>query len=112
MKYDYSGYPGGLLSDDGTTFIYVEFWYYADTPLVDIYRQGKKINTFSLKGRSFNIPEAKLVQTVSHHLWLKEERNAYAYFQDKTNRLLIKIHTIDGRTHLIDIMKGRETSSK
>lgn len=110
MKYDYTGYPGGLLSDDGQTFIYVEFWYYADTPLVDIYRQGKKINTFSLKGRSFNIPEEKLVQTVSHHLWLKEEGTAYSYFRDKTNRLLIKILTIDGRTHFIDIKKGRLTS--
>jgi hypothetical protein len=78
--------------------------------MVDIYRSGIKINTISLEGRGFNIPEEKLIQTVSHHLWLKEEGTAYAYFQDKSNHPFIKLQTIDGRTHLIDIRKGRVTS--
>jgi hypothetical protein len=109
IKYDYTGYPGGLLSNDGQTFVYVEFWYYADSPLVDIYRKGKKVNTSGLKGVNFKVPKDKLVETVSHHLWLWDEGNAYAYMINN-KRLLLEIRTIDGRKHYIDISGGRFTS--
>ncbi|WP_121357770.1 hypothetical protein [Flavisolibacter nicotianae] len=109
IKYDYTGYPGGLLSDDGQTFVYVEFWYYASSPLVDIYRQGKKVNTSALKGLNFKVPKDKLVETVSHQLWLWDEGNAYSYTTNN-KRLLLEIRTIDGRKHYIDISSGRFAS--
>jgi hypothetical protein len=108
-KYDYSGYPGGLISDDGQTFTYVEFWYYAKSPQVDIYRQGKKINTKRLKGLNFKISEDKLVETISHHRWLWDEGNAYGY-KIRNNKLHLEIRTIDGRLHYIDIVNGRFSS--
>ena len=107
MKYDYTGYPGGLLSDDGQTFTYIEYWYYANSPQIDVYRKGKKVNTLALVGKNFRIAEEKLVQTVSHQLWLKEEGRAYMYYRGKDNRLLLKVYTIDGKTHFVDLHNGR-----
>jgi hypothetical protein len=106
IKYQYTGYPGGMISDDGKTFIYVEFWYYANSSLVDIYRQGDKVNTSRLKGVNFKIPKDKLVETVSHQLWLWDEGNAYAY-KTYNNQLLLELRTIDGRTHYVNISNGR-----
>jgi hypothetical protein len=108
-KYDYTGYPGGMLSSDGQTFTYVEFWYYANSPLIDIYRQGKRVNTSGLTGLNFNIPRSKLVQTVSHQLWLWDEGNAYTY-KSNNNQLLLELRTIDGRIHDIDVSNGRLSS--
>ena len=106
MNYDYTGYPGGLLSDDGKVFTYVEFWFYADIPLVDIYREGKKPNTSGLKGENFNIPKEKLARTVSHQLWLWKEGDATSYIY-KNNKLCLKLRSIDGRIHYIDISNGK-----
>ena len=109
ITYDYTGYPGGLISDDGQTFTYVEYCYYANSPLVDIYHQGKKVNTSGLRGGSFKVPKDKLIETVSHKLWLWDEVNAYRY-KSQNSLLLLEIRTIDGRMHYIDIAKGQLAS--
>ncbi len=68
--YTHDGYSGGYLSDDGSTFAYVNFWYEPDGPAVSMYHQGK--NTGILFGRAFNIPASALRSTVSHQLWLDD----------------------------------------
>jgi hypothetical protein len=106
MTYDYTGYPHGILSNDGKTFTYIHFWYRSHTPLVHIYRQGQKINTLGLIGRNFRIPIHKLQPTSSHHLWLALEKAPYHYYTDN-NHLFVKINTIDGKSHYIDTLTGQ-----
>lgn len=98
-SYDYDGYPGGLVAPDGKTFVYVSFWYYADSPVVSIYREGRQK---VLMGGAFGIPSSSLVDTVSHKLWLSDERASHELVDEET----LRIQTIDGRTHLINLEDG------
>ena len=74
--YQYSGYADGQLSDDGKYFVYVEYWYYPQIPLVKIYKNGEHISSDSLTGLSFKIQPDKLAETASHWLWLSNGNNA------------------------------------
>ncbi|MBI4341826.1 MAG: hypothetical protein HY599_00490 [Candidatus Omnitrophica bacterium] len=69
-EYTHEGYSGGYLSDDGSTFAYVNSWYEPDGPTVSMYHLGK--NAGVIVGREFNIPAAALRSTVSHQLWLDD----------------------------------------
>ncbi|WP_299948458.1 hypothetical protein [uncultured Microbulbifer sp.] len=64
--YDPSGYAGGYLSDDGKVFVYVEYWYHKDRPVVKIFREDCKI----FKDGNFFKVGKNLKKTVSHELWL------------------------------------------
>jgi hypothetical protein len=97
--FDYNGYPGGLLSDDASTFVYVDYWYYADSPAVFIYRNGSKVG--SLAGGAFNILADKLISTASHQLWLKDDGRCL-FKQEPGKPLLLELTTIDGVKHVID----------
>lgn len=98
--YQYDGYTGGLLSDDGVTFPGVSFWSYVDSPVSDIYRTGQRR---SLKGRAFEIHERKLEKAVSYRLWLRrDERPCELISVDS-----LRVNTIDGRSHLVDLRTGR-----
>ena len=97
--YRYDGYPGGVLASDGRTFVYVNYWFYSDRPVVRIYREGRR---FDLVGAAFNISESKLIATVSHQVWLSDRRPAYALLNEQT----LKIRTIDGKTHLVHLATG------
>lgn len=110
VKYDYSGYPDGILSNDGQTFIYVEYWYYSNANMVAIYRNGKRINAPNLKGEDFKIPPHKLQQTVSHQRWLKIEGPAYNFVRTSNDKLLLRIQTIDDKIHFFDITNGKRVT--
>ena len=99
MTYDYDGYSGGMVAPDGKTFVYVNYWFYPDSAVVRIYREGRQ---FGLTGAAFDIPESKLVDTVSHKLWLSQHRSFYAQIDENT----LQIHTIDGKSHLIHLGSG------
>ena len=88
--YHYDGYPGGIISSDGMTFVYVNYWFYADTAVVRIYREDHLLD---LVGAVFKIPESKLIDTVSHQLWLSERRPAYKLLDEER----LQIQTIDGK---------------
>ncbi len=109
--YEYSGYEGGDLSDDGKYFVYLEFWYYKDYPLLKIYNNGTAINTNSLKGSNFKISPKKLVNTVSHTLWLSDtNENGFIITSDK--QISYMVTTIDKKKHFINLDKGTYFKSK
>lgn len=68
--YDHDGYPGGILSNDGMYFVYVEFWYRHTRPAVRIYSKGASC---SFTGAQLGLTEDSLRKTVSHRLWLNGE---------------------------------------
>lgn len=101
--YEYSGYPDGFLSDNGKHFVYVEYWYYEDVPLLKIYSKGKRIATDKLTGASFNIDREKITETVSHSLWLSHN-GAFATFKQDD----LELTTIDERKHRINLSSGKK----
>lgn len=65
--YRYDGYSGGLLSNDGQYFAYVDFWYRHETAAVQIYHGGAYC---FFTGEQLGMEPRSLAQTVSHQLWL------------------------------------------
>lgn len=99
-SYLYDGCTGGLLSDDGTTFVYVSFWYYEKSPAVTIYQTGELKK--QIIGREFNVDRSKLQRTVSHQLWLNPSRN-YRLIRTKEVPLGLEINTIDLQRIIVDL---------
>jgi hypothetical protein len=103
--YDYDGYPGGMLSDDGIAFVTVNPWYKDDAPVVTVYHNGRK--TAALRGADFHIERSALKQAASHQLWLKDDGEAYRFSRDSGGRLTLKIETIDGKSHILTTETGK-----
>lgn len=89
-EYKPSGYSGGYLSNDGSTFSYVEFWYYLNSPVLKMYREECNIQ----KNGSFFTVGRELQKTDSHELWLKEGRNV-KYYSSK-GKLYLQLETVKG----------------
>jgi len=89
-KYKPSGYSGGHLSNDGSTFSYVGAWYYPYSPVVKIYREECNI----LKNGSFFAVGSVLEKTVSHELWLKEGGNVE--YRSIGGKLYLQFETVKG----------------
>lgn len=103
VPYDYLGYKDGILSNDGSTFAQVSFWYYHNKPVVIIYRNGKK--TASIKGRAFDLFKGKLERSVSHTLWFPD--TGYDYdFITRNDVLYLRINTRYSSEFLIDTLTG------
>jgi len=97
-EYVYDGYSTGALSNDGSTFAYVNYWYYADEPVVYMYRRCEA--TGSVTGDEFDIPKERLKDTVSHRLWLCEDcKKPYRLLYPDGEFPVLEINTIDGNTH-------------
>jgi hypothetical protein len=88
-----------MLSEDGVTFVNVSYWYYAQSPVITIYRAD---NRHSLDGMTFGIPRSKLEKTVSHRLWLSHEQQPYEFVGPDQLRVV----TIDNQSHLVDLRTG------
>jgi len=89
-EYKPSGYSGGYLSNDGSTFSYVEFWYYADRPVLRMYRAKCNVQ----KTGSFFEVGSNLHKTTSHQLWLKDGGNLkYELIEDT---LYLQLETVNG----------------
>jgi len=96
--YVYDGYTWGILSSDGSTFAYVNFWFYDDEPVVYMYREGKVRG--HIEGGRFGIPRSRLKDTVSHRLWLCEEcPEHYRFTYPRGGNPILEVETIDGRRH-------------
>lgn len=89
-RYEYDGYRGGLLADDGRSFVYVSFWYRHDGPAVTIYRDGSLHR--SIPGREFAFDRSQMTRSASHNLWLDPERGARLLGTDT-----LLLHLADGR---------------
>ena len=94
-EYHPSGYPDGMLSNDGRKLVYVEYWYYSDYAVVQI--TSKDNPDIYIKGSEFNIPEKSLLETVAHKIWCYD-----LLLEDNTLLIL----TSNGKTWFIDIETG------
>jgi hypothetical protein len=94
--------------DDGSVFISVNSMFDEVQPtVVSIYYKGKNINR--KKGTDFNIDKTKLIETVSHSYWWLDESgdvDSVALKKVKQGTLVLEIHTIDKKTHWIDVKTG------
>lgn len=102
--YNYNGYPDGILSNDGTTFVYVNDWYHENGPVVNIYYQGLKQH--DINGNDFWIDSTNLVNTASHKLWLIQHKEPKYRFSEVQKRLVLEINTIDDNHFLINVESG------
>lgn len=68
-EYKFDGYSGGTLSNDGSYFAYVSFWFFDDCPIVFIYKKG---NTKMYSAQDLRLTSKGLKETASHKLWLKD----------------------------------------
>jgi hypothetical protein len=80
----HTGYRGGTLTNDGSTFVFLEQWYRHRAPVVFIYRDSGA--TKKITGKELKLDRSKLVKTASHQLWLESS--------SISNRM-IKLHTYD-----------------
>lgn len=101
--YMYDGYADGILSDDGSTFAYINFWYEQTKPVVTIYREGNKKE---LLGGDFKMDQTSLRRTDSHQVWLNEEGEKYRFVVSQDLRLKLGIFTIDKKQHIINATTG------
>lgn len=94
--YNYDGYPEGRLTADGRMFYVVREWYYPDRPIILAYLDGKPARM--VRGRELGIPNGKLVETVSHKLWLAREAPVDLEVREP-GEYIIKVNSIDGGKH-------------
>ncbi len=93
-KYAPNGYKSGKISDDGQFFAEVDKWF-NEYDIITIYNKTGPICIFS--GKELNIPKTELLETRSHHIWMK-----YYFFIDDGKSL--EIVTFFGKRHVIDLM--------
>ena len=99
-RYQYDGYPEGVLTDDGRRFVYVSHWYHLDRPVVRIVSET---GDFTLNGKAFELAMSSLRRTVSHELWLADTPKPFHLVDVHT----LAISTRDGGTYRIDLRTGR-----
>jgi hypothetical protein len=93
-KYLPSGYSGGYLSNDGKIFSYVEYWFYENRSVVDIYLEHCRIR----KNGSFFEFKTSLEKTVSHQLWRKI--GGKVSYVEKDNKPHLAIDTVEGKKYI------------
>lgn len=96
-----TGYPQGLLTNNGHNFIMIDWWYDEKLTVISVHKKNGK-NIF-IPGKSFHISPLFLVQTSSHQLWLEDYK-----ITDKE----IKLTTLDQSKWKIDIENGEISGSK
>jgi hypothetical protein len=106
IPFDHFGYEDGILSNDGSTFAQVSFWYYHNDPVVIIYRNGMK--TASIKGKAFGLSKGKLDRSVSHTLWFPDSGYDYE-FVTGNGGLYLRINTRYASEFLVDTRTGNIT---
>ncbi|MCJ8290894.1 MAG: hypothetical protein HRT58_15425 [Crocinitomicaceae bacterium] len=94
-KYAPNGYVEGILSNDGKTFVTVDYWYHPETDIVIMYNENGPF--CSVNSSQLSIKDEDLKKTVSHNIW----RNNY--FFERPNQSSIIIETFDGINRLIKI---------
>ncbi|MFN7974202.1 MAG: hypothetical protein U0166_17935 [Acidobacteriota bacterium] len=101
----YSGYPGGLLSRDGQSFVVIDVWYHEDAAGIDFYHEGKLVKT--VKGSEVPFDHAKLTKTASHQLWLKDGGAEYGSSAETDAEGRLHVFTADGKEHLYELATGK-----
>lgn len=96
------GYGGGILSNDGQIYVYVNDWLDLEEPpnQVVIYTQDY---TTRLSGKDLKLNPNNYSHTVSHQIWMDEYELIPNYLSDST---FLKIKTEDFKEIRIDIQSG------
>jgi hypothetical protein len=91
--YDFNGYSGGVLSNDGEYFAFVEYWYCDDCAAATFYHRGV---TRHFTGHELGMVPESLQRTVSHRLWLK------SYYFEEANGMpkALVIETVQGNKRI------------
>lgn len=103
--FKHGGYADGILSDDGTVFVYVNPWYKASQTVVTIYYKGKK--TAEIRGKDFKIPGSKLRKGVSPKFWLSQKGEYFHFISVNNVSLALELITVDGKAHVIQTQNGK-----
>jgi hypothetical protein len=92
--YEYDGYGGGILSNDGAYFVYVDYWYRHTGSAVRIYSHGASC---SFTGEQLHVKEDSLEKTVSHRLWLNGEPK---FVELRGKSVAVLVPTVQGKKHI------------
>lgn len=85
-----TGYPEGLLSDDGQVFAQISFWYQHKFPLITIYRKECKQEYYANK---LALPK-NMPASTSHQIWLDQKKNNR--FVDTEGQFKLQVFTLVG----------------
>lgn len=94
-EYQHTGYGGGMLSDDGSTFVTAYYTYYPGRPVIFIYQNGELKK--KILGEELLIDTSKLLFTSDGFIWRSAEPVKPYFFHQDHDMLLLKINTVDGR---------------
>ncbi len=67
--YDYSGYPGGYLADDGRSFVSVELIYAAEGSLVQLYTEGRLVATLDAQALDLELEDLPPAICACSQVW-------------------------------------------
>lgn len=101
VDYKYDGYPGGILSKDGSTFVYVNDWFYKELPVISIYQNGKLKK--EIKGEALKISKKNIIPTTSHYRWLDDSHRFE--FIEKKDKFKLIVHALGDNQIIIDLKK-------
>ncbi len=99
--YEYDGYTGGLVTNSGRYFVYVDEWYSEEKGIVFVYSCKK--NILKYKGDVFVKDKAILEKGASHFLWLSREKRPKIKY-DHGQEILV-ITTLDEKEHEVVLGK-------
>ncbi|MDX1957507.1 MAG: hypothetical protein SFU98_02985 [Leptospiraceae bacterium] len=67
--YYYDGYAEGRLDEDGSLFVYVNYWFSEKRPVVIVYEKDKPIK--EILGSELNFDRKIITSGASHFVWLR-----------------------------------------
>ena len=97
-NFEHSGYKSGYLSNDGSIFVNISYWYYNDDSIFWAYRDGMLVK--ELKGKEIPFNRKKQIKTRSHILWLSKTPGRVSIKNDNM-KPYVEITTIDDKKQLI-----------
>ncbi len=106
-EYYHDGYGGGILSNDGQIYIYVNDWLNMEEPpnQVVIYTQNY---TTRLSGKELKLNPDNYSNAVSHQIWMDEYELIPNYLSDST---YLQIKTDDFKKIIINLKSGKIENS-
>lgn len=97
-NFEHSGYKSGYLSNDGSIFVNISYWYYDNDPIFLAYKDGVLVK--ELRGKEIPFDRNKLMKTRSHTRWLSNVAGSVSIKNDHI-KPYVEIITIDDKKQLI-----------
>lgn len=102
--YRHRGYSEGELTDDGEVFVYVEQWYLADYPVIQIYKRGTSL-PMEFRGKDLPVEREKVRRPGTHYLWLDDEGPSVC-FEKKDGIWYVIVQVVGEKTVRINTGNG------